>query len=282
MLHLHLTNPDIIVLAILLGGILFSIRWKKLTVPAAFTGAILGWMVYAGGGLTGLAMMTAFFILGTAATSWKKSAKRLIKGNAAHESTRTSGQVIANAGVASLSGLLAVLFPAYAPVWQVMMAGSLAGAAADTLASELGMIYGRRTYHILTGRPDEKGLDGVVSLEGLAIGAAAAASIALVYTIGYGWHTGTFLLLILAGTLGNLTDSLLGAAFERKGRLSNNAVNFLSTLAAALAAGALTIALHSYPPHSGFLGKNRLGLHVKISTGPFTSKGFVFYFTPLR
>jgi uncharacterized protein (TIGR00297 family) len=240
-----MSNSDIIVLAILLGGILFSIRWKKLTVPAALTGAILGWTVYAGGGYTGLAMMTLFFILGTAATSWKKTTKRLIKGNAAHESTRTSGQVIANAGVAALSGLLIVLFPVHTPVFLVMMAGSLAGAAADTLASELGMIYGRRTYHILTGRPDEKGLDGVISLEGIAIGAAAAAAIALVYILGHGWHTTMFLLLILAGTLGNLTDSLLGAIFERKGRLSNNAVNFLSTLAAALAAGALTIALPS-------------------------------------
>ncbi len=237
-----MSNPDIIVLAILLGGTLFSIRWKKLTVPAALTGAVLGWAVYAGGGFTGLAMMTVFFILGTAATSWKKTTKQLIKGNAAHEPVRTSGQVIANAGVAALSGLLIVLYPAHKPLLQVMMAGSLAGAAADTLASELGMIYGRRFYHILTGRPDEKGLDGVISLEGIAIGAAAAASIALVYALGHGWNFRIFLLLILAGTLGNITDSLLGAIFERKGRLSNNAVNFLSTLAAALAAGALTIA----------------------------------------
>jgi uncharacterized protein (TIGR00297 family) len=241
--HLHLTHSDIIVLAILLGGVFFSIRWKKLTVPAALTGAALGWMVYAGGGITGLVMMTVFFILGTAATSWKKTTKLRIKGHAAHESTRTSGQVIANAGVAALCGLGVFLLPAHSPVWQVMMAGSLAGAAADTLASELGMIYGRRFYHILTGRPDEKGLDGVISLEGIAIGAAAAASIALVYILGHGWHTSIFFLLILAGTLGNITDSLLGAIFERKGRLSNNAVNFLSTLAAALAAGTLTLIL---------------------------------------
>jgi uncharacterized membrane protein len=91
--------PDLIVLLILLAGIIFSIGRKKLTLPAALTGAILGWLVYKGGGYTGLAMLTSFFILGTAATSWKKKEKMLIKGHAAHQQTRTAGQVIANGGI---------------------------------------------------------------------------------------------------------------------------------------------------------------------------------------
>ncbi len=36
-----------------------------------------------------------------------------------------------------------------------------------------------------------------------------------------------------AATFGNLVDSILGATLERKGHLSNNAVNFLNTFAAA-------------------------------------------------
>ena len=47
-------------------------------------------------------------------------------------------------------------------------------------------------------------------------------------------------IIILAGLIGNLADSLLGATLERKGVLSNDAVNFLNTAIAALAAGALT------------------------------------------
>ena len=39
------------------------------------------------------------------------------------------------------------------------------------------------------------------------------------------------------GTVGNLTDSVLGATLERQQRLSNNAVNFLNTLVGALVAG---------------------------------------------
>ena len=232
--------PDLIVLPVLLAGIIFSAGRKKLTLPAALTGAILGWLVYKGGGYTGLAMLTTFFILGTAATSWKKKEKMLNKGHAAHQPTRTAGQVIANGGVAALAGLAALLLPHYRPLLQVMMAAGLAAAAADTLSSELGMVYGRRYYHILTWRPDEKGLDGVVSREGWLIGIAASAVIALVYAAGHGWNTRIFFVLIGAGTLGNLIDSMLGAVWERKGQLSNNAVNLLNTLAAALAAGLMS------------------------------------------
>ncbi len=229
-----MTRPDLIVLLILLAGIIFSISRKKLTIPAALTGAILGWLVYKGGGYTGLAMLTSFFILGTTATSWKKKEKALIKGHAAHQPTRTAGQVIANGGVAAIAGLMALLFPRDSLLFQLMMAASLSAAAADTLSSELGMVYGRRYYHILTWRPDEKGLDGVVSREGWLIGIAASAIIAAVYALGHGWKTRIFLVLVLSGTLGNLVDSVLGAVWERKGQLSNNTVNFLNTLAAAL------------------------------------------------
>lgn len=241
-----MTLSDGIVICILLGGLLFSISRRKLTIPAALTGALLGWIIYTGGGFTGLAMMTVFFILGTAATSWKKDRKSDIRSNAAHQTTRTTGQVLANAGVAGLAGLLNLLLePNDLPLkphdllLQVAMAGSFASAAADTLSSELGMVYGRRFFHIMTGRPDQRGLDGVVSIEGLLIGTVASAIIATIFVIGKGWNGRIFLIIVLAGTFGNWVDSVLGAVFERKHRLSNNMVNFLNTLAAAALAGLL-------------------------------------------
>jgi len=139
-----MTTSDLIVPGILLAGVIFSIGRKRLTVPAALTGAILGWLVYKGGGYTGLALLTSFFILGTAATSWQKKQKALLKGHASPQPTRTAGQVIANGGVAGITGLAALLFPRYGSVLQVMMATSLASAVAHTLSSELGMVYGRQ------------------------------------------------------------------------------------------------------------------------------------------
>jgi uncharacterized protein (TIGR00297 family) len=82
-------------------------------------------------------------------------------------------------------------------------------------------------------KEDARGLDGVVSIEGTCIGIAGAACIAAIYAIG-SRNTTDFFPIIIAGTVGNLADSVIGASLERKNYLNNNAVNFLNTAVAAL------------------------------------------------
>jgi uncharacterized protein (TIGR00297 family) len=76
-------------------------------------------------------------------------------------------------------------------------------------------------------------MDGVISLEGTLIGIAGSCIIAGIYALGWGWSI-SFFFIVLAGTLGNLTDSILGAVLERKGLIGNDVVNFLNTLTAAI------------------------------------------------
>jgi uncharacterized protein (TIGR00297 family) len=240
---MYLSGQQIIVLLLLLVGIVASVRWKKLTIPAAFTGGVAGWLVYSGGGYTGISMLTVFFVLGTAATSWHAKARPGEAGpkdqkGAAAQSTRTTGQVLANGGVAALAGLGIIYLPGHRHLLEVLMAASLSSATADTLSSELGMVYGRRYYNVLTWRRDRRGLDGVVSLEGTLIGVAGSSVIALLYAAGHGWNRGLWII-VLSGTIGNLTDSILGASLERKGWLGNDMVNFLNTLIAGLLGGLL-------------------------------------------
>ena len=223
---------------ILLSGMLWSIRARKLTTAGALTGGFTGGLVFMGAGFTGLAMMAVFFLMGTAATSWRKGVKEMRGVEEESKTGRTAGQVIANAGVAGLLAVCALIFPAAASLFRLMLAAGFASAAADTVSSELGNVYGSRYYNILTFKKDTRGLNGVISLEGSLAGIAASIVIALVYAAGFGWNK-NFLFLVLAGTFGNLLDSVLGATLERKKVVNNDAVNFLNTLAAAFAALAL-------------------------------------------
>jgi uncharacterized membrane protein len=57
--------------------------------------------------------------------------------------------------------------------------------------------------------------------------------IAIIYSISYGLDE-RFIWIAVAGTIGNLSDSVLGATLERKGIIPNDVVNFFNTLVAAL------------------------------------------------
>ena len=227
----------VLLLVILGGGMFYSVWAGKLTRAGALTGGLLGLCIYLGAGFWGLGLLGTFFVLGSGASSWKLSEKRRLGLAEENKGRRTAGQALANAGVAAAAGLLSWWLPAYSPLFQLMLAGSFAAATADTLSSELGNVYGRRYYNAWTWRPDTRGLNGVISLEGTALGLAGSLLIALEYSLATGWRR-DFLWLLVAGTVGNLADSVLGATVERRHLLHNNAVNTLNT-----AVGALTAAL---------------------------------------
>ena len=222
-----------IVIGCLLVGMFMSVRARKLNVTGALTGGVLGFAIFLGAGLPGLVMLGTFFIVGSVATSWKLTDKIAAGLAEANKGRRTAFQVMANAGVAGLAGLLAWLYPGQADLFQLMLAASFASATADTCASELGNVYGRHFYNILTWRRDTRGLDGVISLEGTLLGFLGSCLIGGIYALGWGWDW-PVVWILLAGTIGNLVDSILGGSLERSGYLKNDAVNFLNTFVAAL------------------------------------------------
>ena len=224
---------DWIVLLFICAIVTASTVFRKLTVAGALTGGILAGLLYKGAGITGIVMLGAFFVAGSAATAFGRSRKEQLGIAEKNKGQRNAWQVLANGGVAALAGLLAWLYPQQTSLWQLAMAGSLASASADTLSSEMGSVYGKSFYNILTFKKDRCGLDGVISLEGTLWGIAGSALIALIFVIAYGYSPLSFWI-VLAGFIGNMVDSILGASLERKGWLKNNQVNFFNTLIGAL------------------------------------------------
>jgi uncharacterized protein (TIGR00297 family) len=127
-------------------------------------------------------------------------------------------------------------------LWLLALAGAFATAAADTVSSEVGKAFGRRTFLITTLRPVPRGTDGAVSLEGTLAGFAAGLALG-----GLGAGLGLYgaygaAAVALAALIATTLESLVGATVERRGLLDNDAVNFLASLAGALLAAAFGIA----------------------------------------
>jgi uncharacterized protein (TIGR00297 family) len=220
---------------VLLAGIIsMSILTNKLTIVAAIVAAILAVVIYAGTGYSGIALLGSFFILGIAATAWKKKVKEKLSPEV-NRNKRDAKQVLANGGLAGISGITALFLPEHENLFLFVMACSLSSATADTVSSELGIVHGRQCYNILSFKKDLRGGNGVISIEGILFGLAGSILVAVIFSAVTEWNITSFLIIIIAGTFGNLVDSFLGATLERKNIIGNNAVNFLNTLFAALA-----------------------------------------------
>jgi uncharacterized protein (TIGR00297 family) len=138
---------------------------------------------------------------------------------------RSASQVMANLGVAAF---IAAVAP---PGWKVLALAALAEAAADTSSSEIGLAFPGKTVLITTGKPTRPGTDGGISVRGTVAALIAATGVAVSARFFGLVSTRQSAVVIGAGFLGTLADSLLGALVERRGWLNNDLVNLLSTAA---------------------------------------------------
>ena len=207
---------------------------RGVTRSGAAAGAIIAFILYAGGGPGAFLVLIALFAVTWLATRMGFTRKQRA-GTAEKTDGRNAYQVIANLGIAGLAILLFAFTGRN--VFMICFVAALAEAAADTVSSEFGQAISDRARLITTWELVPAGTDGGITIAGCVSGLIAAVLIAGVAgAVGLlGVHR--IWLPALAGTLGMLFDSVLGATFERRRVLNNDAVNFLSTaIAAALAA----------------------------------------------
>lgn len=227
----------VINLAFALGALALG----QITLSGAAAGFVLGVAIYMGFGWKSFLILFAFFVIGAASTRLGY-AKKLSRGVAERRrGARSWREAVGNLLPASFFSILVIITP-FQQAFLMALVAALAEAAGDTAASEIGKWLSGGAWLITTLKPVEAGEDGGISVAGSAAGLAASALIVLLaWTLGLcrGWNA---LIVFAAAVAGNLGDSVMGAALERRGLVTNSVVNFLGTsLAGALA---LAAALH--------------------------------------
>lgn len=198
----------------------------------ALGGLVVGTTIYYCLGPQGFAVLALFVVGGSLLTRLGYGRKRRAGTAEARGGRRRARNVLANAGVAVACALLASLTSF--DVFAAAFVASLGAAFADTAESEIGQLYARAPRLITTWRRVAPGTDGAVSLPGTLAGIAAASlTAALGYALGLVEGSASMLVVALAGFLGTVVDSLVGALAPRVG---NELTNVLCTLVAALLA----------------------------------------------
>lgn len=226
--------------ALLAVAVGVSIRAKAISWSGAVAGALIATGMYLGGGWLGVALLGLFFVAGSLATRWQRSAKEAMGVAQEAGGRRSWVNAVSNGAVAGCLGLAAWATGWIIPLAYPMMAAAVSSATSDTLSSELGTLYGKRYWNVLTWQAGPRGADGIVSLEGTLFGVAGAVLIA----VPVGWQAQSWSIggiIAFAGVAGNWSDSLLGALMQQRGWLNNHTVNFWSTLIAALLGGLIYV-----------------------------------------
>jgi uncharacterized protein (TIGR00297 family) len=194
----------------LIGGMLgvavavLAYSRRALTADGAAAAAVVGCVTFARGGVSSAAALLVFFGTSTLLSRLGEGRKQQLPLAQAKGARRDAWQVVANGGVATAATALGRRYAA---------TGALAAAAADTWATELGLLARRPPRLITSLRRVAPGTSGGITLEGLLASAGGATLVgAAVAAFGGDWRMVRSA--ALAGMAGALVDSLLGATLQ--------------------------------------------------------------------
>jgi uncharacterized protein (TIGR00297 family) len=237
---------------LIVNGVLALVAYFARSV--SFSGAVGGWVLGAililGAGWPLYAALLAFFVIGTAST--KLGYARKARAGLAQEGGGRRGfsHAFSNTGVAAIcaiavsrlartiqGGTELELLPLF------MGIASLATATADTTASEIGQLVGRRAFLPLTLRRVPVGTEGAISIEGTLAGALGGFVTALagVWAVDrmfgdlarFSWRI--LAALTICAFLGSYLESIAGSwNRKRMSSIPNGVLNFFNTAVGAL------------------------------------------------
>jgi uncharacterized protein (TIGR00297 family) len=210
---------------------------RGVSVSGTVAGAITCFLIFAGAGPVAFAVLATLFVLTWISTRFGSRRKTML-GVAERRDGRNAWQIFANLFAPALCSVMFSI-TGYR-TWIVAMVASLAEAATDTVASEIGQAQSESARMITNWQAVQAGTDGGITRAGTLAGVLGGFLITLVAAQGRliiggpmdGMTRDTWIPPV-CGILGMLFDSLLGATIQRRGWISNQAVNLVATLASA-------------------------------------------------
>jgi uncharacterized protein (TIGR00297 family) len=204
---------------------------RSVDVSGMLGGWILGAVIIAFGSWQLYLALLVFFILGTVTTKLgyrRKAARGLAQEKGGR---RGFSHAFANTGLSAMLAVAGTMLPDGESLWLAAIA-AFATAAADTTASEVGQLLGRRTFLPLTLRPVPPGTEGAVSMEGTLAGIAAAFLVAAISTFALFHRLDARIvgMLTISGFLGSYVESIAGSWNRKRERpVPNGVLNFFNT-----------------------------------------------------
>jgi uncharacterized protein (TIGR00297 family) len=236
---------QMIVAAVIVGFTFgyFAFRSKTADLSGLFSAALVGiiLLVFATPqGPQWFLIMLVFFILGSAATKYKFEYKKRIGVEQGKGGARGYRNVFANGIIAAATAVLFGVFQQ--PLFVVMYVGCVASAAADTLASEIG-VTGGIPRMITTFKQVPIGTNGGITVTGETVALLGGFVVSVVALLLQVITPQMMAICTLAGFVGTNIDSVIGATLENKGFLGNAGTNLLATLGGGLFAVILYLIL---------------------------------------
>ncbi len=205
----------------------FSYRFRVADLSGLVSAAIVGILLIVFADVRWFLIMLTFLILGSACTRFRFDRKIEMGVAQSHGGVRGYFNVFAN-------GLVAVAAAVSYGVFQdelflALFLGSVASAAADTVASEIGVV-GETPYLITTLERVPPGTNGGVTMVGEVAAVCAATVVGLVaFVLGVA-DLPLVIVCIAAGFVGTNVDSVVGATLENHGKIGNSGTNLVATL----------------------------------------------------
>jgi uncharacterized protein (TIGR00297 family) len=203
-----------VVVAVALAAVLLN----AIDARGFLASAIVGFAVVYGGGLQWFFVVAVFFILGVAFTLYKYGYKRRIGGAQGKGGARNWPHILANGGFASVVAMVSLLVPGSG--MGALFLGAVSTSAADTAATELGLLSHRQPRLITNPtKVVQPGTSGGVSSLGF-IGAGLASLVIGAIASPLGILPNAYFvvpLCLVGGSFGAVVDSLIGATIQRKG-----------------------------------------------------------------